>query len=217
MIFMIFRWRWFQALSRGLISLHDTCMLCLWNLVGFTTFRVSFLKAGEFLCPFLARQCRLHRNFQFSPHIFDGFFVFSIIWTDEINASESSSVVEFWLHVCPFLLVCLLSGFSNLVPYLRPHVLGSGSCLNFWSTCILLAISRSIKWTLWHLSKNLINFDSRPHSNYHPYVFLQHIQICVSGPWYINVFQWNRECFFFRHMELNSRLIVMTINEVTFE
>ena len=43
---------------------------------------------------------------------------------------------------------------------------------------------------------------------------LYHSQIGVSGSCYINVFQWNREWFFFWHMELNSRFIVMTIDEV---
>ena len=45
--------------------------------------------------------------------------------------------------------------------------------------------------------------------------FLQHIQICEGGPCHINVFRWNRECFFFRHVELTSRFIVMSIDEVT--
>ena len=34
---------------------------------------------------------------------------------------------------------------------------------------------------------------------------------------YIYVFQWSRECFFFRHTELNSRFIAMTIDEVTLD
>ena len=46
-------------------------------------------------------------------------------------------------------------------------------------------------------------------------LFLHYIQVGVSGPSYINVLQWNRDGFFFRHIELNSRFIVMTINEVT--
>ena len=37
----------------------------------------------------------------------------------------------------------------------------------------------------------------------------------MSRPRYVDVFQWNRECFFLRHMELNSRFIVMTMDEVT--
>ena len=66
-IFMIFWYSRFQTLSRGLVSLHDACMLCLWNFVEFTTLRFSFLKIGEFLCPSFAKRCRLHWNFQLSP------------------------------------------------------------------------------------------------------------------------------------------------------
>ena len=44
---------------------------------------------------------------------------------------------------------------------------------------------------------------------------LQQVQISVSWPRYINVFHCNRECFFLRHTELNSKFIVMTIDEVT--
>ena len=45
--------------------------------------------------------------------------------------------------------------------------------------------------------------------------FLATRKICVSSPGRINVFQSNRECFFFRRKEFNSRFIVMTIDEVT--
>ena len=37
----------------------------------------------------------------------------------------------------------------------------------------------------------------------------------MSRPSNINVFQWNKECFFLRNVELNFRFIVMTIDEVT--
>ena len=48
--------------------------------------------------------------------------------------------------------------------------------------------------------------------------FLLHdVQISASRPCYINAFQWNRECFFLRHVELSSRFIVMTIHEVTLD
>ena len=48
--------------------------------------------------------------------------------------------------------------------------------------------------------------------------FLLHdFQISMSRPCYVNVFQWNRECFFLRHVELKSRFIVMTIDEVTLD
>ena len=43
-------------------------------------------------------------------------------------------------------------------------------------------------------------------------LFLHHVQIIVSGSSYIDILQRDRECFFFRHIQLNSR---MTIDEVT--
>ena len=39
----------------------------------------------------------------------------------------------------------------------------------------------------------------------------------MSRPSNINVFQWNRECFFLRHEELKSRFNVMAINAVTLD
>ena len=48
-------------------------------------------------------------------------------------------------------------------------------------------------------------------------LLLQYIQITVCRPSNVNVFQWNRECFFLRHIDLNSRFIVMTIDEVTLD
>ena len=45
--------------------------------------------------------------------------------------------------------------------------------------------------------------------------FLHDVHISVGRSCYINVFQWNKECCFLRHMELNSRFIVMSIDEVT--
>ena len=49
------------------------------------------------------------------------------------------------------------------------------------------------------------------------YVLLHDILISVNSPCSINVFQWKKECFFLRHSELNSRFIVLTIDEVTLD
>ena len=50
----------------------------------------SFLRRARWVlfwpCPFFARHTRLHRNFQFSPRIFDRFFVLSIIKINKVNA-----------------------------------------------------------------------------------------------------------------------------------
>ena len=71
---------------------------------------------------------RIHWNFQLSSRIFDGFFIFSIFRINETNASQSSSIIDFWLLDW---LSSLLSGFSNFGPHFRPHILRSSSCLNF--------------------------------------------------------------------------------------
>ena len=47
--------------------------------------------------------------------------------------------------------------------------------------------------------------------------FLQDVQISMSIPRNIHVFQWNRERFFLRHVELNLRFIVMTLHDVTLD
>ena len=94
MIFMIFQWRRFQTLHRGLMSLHDTCMLrFFWHLVGCPTLRFSHLKAGQFRCPSLARHCRLHWNFQLYPRVCD-FFKFTTFGIDETSASQPWSIIE---------------------------------------------------------------------------------------------------------------------------
>ena len=49
------------------------------------------------------------------------------------------------------------------------------------------------------------------------HLFLHDVQISMSRPSNIDVFQWNRKSLFHRHLELNSRFIVMTINEVTLD
>ena len=118
-------------------------------------------------------------------------------------------------HYCFF---SFWAAFPMMVHTSKPHILKSGKLLellpiSLQTTYIPLAVSLLMKRTLCTLSKNLTNFDSRPHSNNHP--FVQHIQMCVSSPGYISVFQWNRECFFFRHIELNFGFIVMAIEEIT--
>ena len=109
-----------------------------------------------------------------------------------------------------------------LSTYFKQHALRSGSFLNFCQPhpgphVSLWKFFPSTVWTSWILSKILITFYSRPHSNNHLYDFLStRPDLCV---WTLlhHVFLWNRECFFLGHTELNSRFIVMTINEVTFD
>ena len=109
------------------------------------------------------------------------------------------------------LLFSPLSVFFQFGSYFKPHILRSGCCLNFVQSLhgtayILMEVSLSIMWTLWIFSKKMIKL--RFHIPIIIYSsFLQHIWICVSGPGRVGVFRWDREWFFFRHKELNSRFI----------
>ena len=101
-----------KKLSRGFMSVHDACMLCLF--VGFCDHtRCSFL---QFLQAFsrshLATHGCLHGNFHFS-FVFDGFFVLTMFHTDEINASQSSSIIEHWFFDSPIMLLLFLSCFRH--------------------------------------------------------------------------------------------------------
>ena len=66
-----------------------------------------------------------------SPRGFESFFVILAIRIDEVNSSQSSSIVEFWLLIFPWLFFSILSGFTNFRPYFWPHVIWSGGRLNF--------------------------------------------------------------------------------------
>ena len=48
-------------------------------------------------------------------------------------------------------------------------------------------------------------------------LFLHDVQISMSGPSNVNVFQWNRECYSDRHVELNPIFMVMTMDEVALD
>ena len=92
-------------------------MLFFLNLVGFTTSRIIFLKRAMFHCSFLA----LLLAFHYILHL-----------PDQYNKCLNLRALSiFGLLDCPLLLFSLLSGFSNVGPYFRPHILVSGSCLNF--------------------------------------------------------------------------------------
>ena len=88
-------------------------------------------KLKSFFVPFLQGIAASIGTSNFLLAFFWGFSKFSIFWINEINASQPPSVIEFWLLDCPLLLFSLLSGFSNFRPYFWPHILRSGSCLNF--------------------------------------------------------------------------------------
>ena len=99
------------------MSLHDACMPCFFGiLLDSQLFASVSWKPVRFFVLFFGRHRRQHWNFQLSPCVFDGFFIFTIFRIDEINASQPSSIIELWFPVCPFLLFSLLIGISNFGP-----------------------------------------------------------------------------------------------------
>ena len=85
---------------------------------------------------------------------------------------------------------------------------------------VFLSKTTYVPWEVF--SFNRVNFVKPVHESdkllFESTTFLLHdVQISVSRPCYINVFQWKRDCSFLRHIELNSRSIVVTIDEVTLD
>ena len=87
---------------------------------GCVVLRFSFLKAGGTFSHLVAQHCRVHVHFQISPRL-----------PHQLNATQSSTIIEFRLLVCPFLLLSLLSDFTNFGPYFRPHIVWSSGRLIF--------------------------------------------------------------------------------------
>ena len=102
------------------------------------------LKAGGLLCSFLARHCRLHRNFQHAPCVLDGFLKFTIFRINEINASEPSSIVECGLvsfaHSCFF---SILSCFSQFEPYILQAI---RDLVSSWFKLLSVSLQTTSLW-----------------------------------------------------------------------
>ena len=77
------------------MSLHDACMICFWNLVGFITLRLQFPEARSaslfLFCKALPPPLEIPT---FSLRLLKVFFVFTIFRVDETNASQSSSIIR---------------------------------------------------------------------------------------------------------------------------
>ena len=76
-----------------------------------------------------ARHGCCHRSLQLSPRMFESYFVILVIKINKVNSS--SSIVEFWLLVFPFLSLSILTSCPNFGPYFRPHMIWSRCRLNF--------------------------------------------------------------------------------------
>ena len=46
------------------------------------------------------------------PSVFDGFLELFVLWTNEVNTSELSRIIEFWFLESPFLLLFRLTAFD---------------------------------------------------------------------------------------------------------
>ena len=109
---------------------HFTTMKRFWSLLGcFVRPRTHFRDAS--LSFPLARHGYCHGSFQFSPRIFECFFVILVIRLNKVNSSQTSGIVEFCLLVCPFLFFSILSGFNNFCAYFWSYMIWSGSRLHF--------------------------------------------------------------------------------------
>ena len=110
------------------MNFHCASKRRLWNRVACINPRHGCLKAGRTFCLLLARHCFVHMPFQLSRRILNDFFEFFIFRISEVNASQSSNIIEFCFFVCPFFF--FLNGFLDFSPNLWPHMICSGSRLN---------------------------------------------------------------------------------------
>ena len=145
-----------------------------------------------------------HWSFQVSSCVLDNFWILFVIRIDKVNPSQLSSIVELLVLFCTFLLFSILSGFTNFRPNFWAYMIWSGSRLISLSisprtTNILSEVSFLVEWISWILSKSLTNACLNRHSSNRQFLFLKYIQISISRPSYINVLQWNWECFLLRH------------------
>ena len=135
----------------------------------------------------------------------NGFLVPSIFRKDVLYASQLSSVIEFVLLDCPFSLFFLLSGDLKFCQSSPDHMCPFGDF-----SLSELKLRESCPW-VWQVS---IHIDIPETVST---AFFQDVQICVRNPGHVNAFQWDWECFFFRHVKLKSKFDVMAINEVTLQ
>ena len=98
-VFKIFSLRRFRSLPSGFMRFHDAFMNRFWSLFGCNLqLRNHFRDA---IWRSFTRHAWCHRSFQFSPRIFEDFFVCFVIQIDKVNSSQFASVVEFWFFLCP--------------------------------------------------------------------------------------------------------------------
>ena len=125
MIFMILVRRSFHAFPQRFIGFNNTSVFCLVFFNCATNFPV--LVTLKF-----ARHCGWHRNFQLSTRIFRDILEFFIIRINEVNATQSSGIVELWFLGDPFLLCFAFRRIGHIFPNLWPQSVWPGGR---WFSC----------------------------------------------------------------------------------
>ena len=210
-LLMASRLQRFCLLSRGFMRL----VLDFFSLLIFG-FAITFVMLGWFLLHGMAGATGLSifsSDFWEYPHI----PCRSDQWHKFLSVFEQCRVSVFLLHSC---FSRFWAAFTIFVQNYCPYMIWSGSRLNlcqFLPDHIYPFGGFSFEKSelcessprIWQMSAR-IDIPEIVNS-----YFMHDVQISMSRPSFINKFQWNRECFFLRHIDLNSRFIVMAIDKVS--
>ena len=136
----------------------------------------------------------------FVARFFHGFLALHIFRTEKIDASHLSGFVEL--------------RFSNS-PLLPLSSLTTSLATNDWVLTLLEFLSAASLTTCICLDVFFIQHcELRETLPKLREAFQQHIHCGIRPPDNVSVLQWYWECFFFRHMEFNSWVKLMTINVI---
>ena len=83
--------RRFHSLPCGFMRIHFSTINRFGDLLGCNFLLCSHIRGASPNFLFARHGC-YHRSFQFSPRIFESFFVLLVIRTDKVNSSQSSSI-----------------------------------------------------------------------------------------------------------------------------
>ena len=146
----------------------------------------------------------------FYERFFHGVFEFFIIWVNEEDSMWLSGIIELWVSRKPIFVFALLFAASDICFHISGHtVVGSwGRLIPRQPPTLTMYIHqvafRSIEWILWSLSMHQIILFLHPRSSIFNMFLQLYIQWCMCCLGNVDVLQWNRKWFFFRHMTLGS-------------
>ena len=144
-----------------------------------------------------ARHCSRHRNFQLSTRILHDIFEFSIIWINDVNATQFSTIVELRIFDCPVMLFFTFRRVRHIFPQSLAIICRA------WRSFVSLSVSSpgpctSIRWFFIQKKKSILRTLSTYltildlHQRFD--IFSHHyIQRCMCSPCYIDAFQWNKK------------------------